>query len=96
MSDITKEEVDSICSTVRRISDRDTLQRIVEAVHSQQSYIINRAIRTLRSGDKVSFTTRDGLLVKGTVVRTKTKNVEVRSDAGRNWNVTASLLQVES
>ncbi len=44
-------------------------------------------------GDRVHFTTNDGSLIQGVVVRLNRKTVGLRSDDGRNWKVSPVLLR---
>lgn len=44
-------------------------------------------------GDRVHFTTNDGSLIQGVVVRLNRKTVSLRSDDGLNWKVSPVLLR---
>lgn len=44
------------------------------------------------AGDRVQFTTRDGKLKQGMVLRLNKKTASVRTDDGANWKVSPTLL----
>ncbi len=73
----------------------DQLRVLNRAVCNQMSSIRDRdsAIkrRTLRAGDKVSWTGRGGY-TEGVIVRVKRKKAICDVGAGRNWDVPLSML----
>ena len=43
-------------------------------------------------GDRVGFTTQDGTLKRGVIVRLNKKTASLRTDDGQNWKVSPGLL----
>ena len=46
-----------------------------------------------KSGDRVSFTTRGGEKLQGTVIKPMVRNIAVRTDDGMSWRVNPGLLR---
>lgn len=70
---------------------------IMEAVHNARAQSGKQTIRQLQVGDTVNFKGRRNVLVTGTVVKIKIKNVVVLDNATQTkWNVPASMLNLVS
>ncbi|WP_430878753.1 hypothetical protein [Granulosicoccus sp. 3-233] len=70
---------------------------IVERAKQQQAADRAEQMARFRSGDRVTFTDKQGKQVNAVVVRPNKKTVTLRSDDDRKWNVSPELLQkVES
>lgn len=84
--------VQTAITAIRNCNTEDDLRQIIEAVKLQRQFISMQAIRVLRAGDTVEFTTR-GRVIQGTVVKVNRKNVKVREANYGTWNVPASMLR---
>lgn len=89
--------VDDVIRFIRSASkdDRRWISSALSEVHNEE---IAAARAEFRIGDRVKFTVRKrgwgNRTIRGTVVRKNVKTIHVRpNDGGREWKVTASLLQ---
>ena len=48
-----------------------------------------------KAGDRVSFTTRGGDKMLGTVIKPMVRNIDVRADDGMSWRINPALLRKE-
>ena len=72
--------------------DAEELNRVVEAVKMRRTYIAKTTARSLSIGDSVSFTSKRGTTVQGTVTKVNPKTVLVDTVHDGRWKVTASML----
>lgn len=70
----------------------DELRCFIEAIKMRRSWLGRQNIRAIVTGDKVSFTGRNGLTITGTVTKVMQKNVIVNTARG-NYRVPANMLQ---
>ena len=70
----------------------DELRNIIEAIKMRRAWLTRQNIRAIVTGDKVSFTGRNGLTLTGTVTKVMQKNVIVNTSRG-NYRVPANMLQ---
>ena len=82
-------EMETINALVSKMSLED-VKMISERLNMQRTFIGKQTIRTLMTGDKVTFNGRRGL-TEGTVLKVNIKNVVVDTGSTR-WNVPASML----
>ena len=78
-----------------KISDfsNEDFVAIMEAVHNARAQSGKQTIRQLQVGDTVNFKGRRNVIITGTVVKIKIKNVVVQDNANQaKWNVPASML----
>ena len=68
------------------------INQIIEAVKLRRNQLHCENARALSTGDRVSFTGRNGSIEKGTVRKIKIKYVLVETDRGSRWNVPGSHL----
>ena len=71
--------------------DNAELNLVVDAVKLRRTFISKESARGLFIGDSVSFESKRGVRVTGTVAKVNSKTVVVDTAQGR-WKVTASLL----
>ena len=74
--------------------DRDSLNKVVEAVKYARSQAHRQMANTLRSGDVVEFDGKYGKTVKGTVIKTAIKYVQVDCGMDGKWRVPAAHLRL--
>ena len=74
--------------------DREDLNRVVEAVKYARSQAHRQMANTLKSGDTVFFDGRYGKTVKGTVIKTAIKYVQVDCGIDGKWRVPAAHLRL--
>ena len=74
--------------------NRDDLNRVVEAVKYARSQAHRQMANTLKSGDTVFFDGRYGKTVKGTVIKTAIKYVQVDCGIDGKWRVPAAHLRL--
>ena len=72
--------------------DAEELNRVVEAVKLRRTFIAKESARGLFIGDAVSFTSKRGQTVQGTVTKVNSKTVVVDTVHDGRWKVTASML----
>lgn len=73
--------------------DRDDLNKVVEAVKYARSQAHRQMANTLKSGDVVFFDGKYGKTVKGTVIKTAIKYVQVDCGIDGRWRVPAAHLR---
>ena len=74
--------------------NRDDLNKVVEAVKYARSQAHREMANTLKSGDIVEFDGRYGKTVKGTVIKTAIKYVQVDCGIDGKWRVPAGHLRL--
>ena len=72
--------------------DATDLDQVIQAVKMRRNQLHCENARALSTGDRVSFTGRNGRIEKGTVRKIKIKYVLVETDRGSRWNVPGSHL----
>jgi len=82
--------INTVLDQVARM-DNAELNRVVDAVKLRRTFISKESARGLFIGDSVSFESKRGVTVQGTVAKVNSKTVVVDTAQGR-WKVTASLL----
>ncbi len=70
----------------------EELRSFIEAIKMRRNWLGRQNIRAIVTGDKVSFTGRNGLTITGTVTKVMQKNVIVNTQRG-NYRVPANMLQ---
>ena len=71
----------------------DQIASVVDAVKLRRNRINNQAITTIQVGDRVQFTGRGGVPVKGSVTKKAIKFVTVDTGSVK-WKVPANMLEV--
>ena len=74
--------------------DRDDLNKVIEAVKYARSQAHRAMANTLKSGDVVFFDGKYGKTVKGTVIKTAIKYVQVDCGIDGKWRVPAAHLRL--
>jgi len=74
--------------------NRDDLNKVVEAVKYARSQAHRQMANTLKSGDIVFFDGKYGKTVKGTVIKTAIKYVQVDCGIDGKWRVPAGHLRL--
>ena len=69
--------------------------RITERLNYLDQLRTHSAMLQFRPGDRVSFTSRDGRLICGALVKYNKKTVTVFADNGQKWNVSPEFLGKE-
>lgn len=69
----------------------DEIRCMIEAIKMRRAWLTRQNIRAIVTGDKVSFTGRNGLTLTGTVTKVMQKNVIVNTPRG-NYRVPANML----
>ena len=78
---------------INKIEDHVEIRDVIQAIKLRQTFIGNKTIRALATGDKVSFNGRNGH-TKGVVKKINRKYVLVDTAAGQ-WRVPATMLVKE-
>ncbi len=74
----------------------DQIDRVIEAVKLRRTALAKGAARSIRVGDRVSFTRqKTGSTLRGTVSKVNPKTVIVDTTTSGRWRVTASMLSVD-
>ena len=74
--------------------NRDDLNKVVEAVKYARSQAHRDAANSLKQGDTVFFDGKYGKTVKGTVIKTAIKYVQVDCGIDGKWRVPAAHLRL--
>ena len=74
--------------------NRDDLNKVVEAVKYARSQAHRDAANSLKPGDTVFFDGKYGKTVKGTVIKTAIKYVQVDCGIDGKWRVPAAHLRL--
>lgn len=72
--------------------NKKELEQLIEAVKQQWSNLESMQKFKFQVGDKVSFEHK-GKRVKGIVIKILQKNIGIKTDDGRKWRVSPSLLR---
>jgi hypothetical protein len=84
--------VETAINAIRTIKSNDDMNRVIEAIKLQRTFLTRQKAVTFRVGDRVSFAAR-GMQVLGTVTKVNIKTIQVKQDNSfTTWKVTASLL----
>ena len=89
---MTKLAIGSIISAIHDM-DREELNQVVEAVKYARSQNHRQMANKLKAGDIVFFDGRYGKTVKGTVIKTAIKYVQVDCGMDGKWRVPAGHLR---
>jgi hypothetical protein len=89
---MTKLAIGSIISAIHDM-DRDELNRVIDAVKYARSQNHRQMANTLKAGDTVFFDGRYGKTVRGTVIKTAIKYVQVDCGMDGRWRVPAGHLR---
>ena len=74
--------------------DNDQLNEVVESIKLKRQFISREAVRSFRVGDLVEFNRRKNSgLVQGKITKVNRKNINVLSNTGTPWRVSATLLR---
>ena len=74
--------------------DNEQLNEIVESIKLKRQVIAREAVRSFRVGDMVEFNRRKySGLVQGKITKVNRKNINVLSNSGTPWRVSATLLR---
>ena len=76
-----------------RAASSEELRTIAGHFKDRQNALAYEAKNYLCPGDKVTFKGKYGEVIRGTVLRNLSKNIEVRAEDGRNWRVSPTLLK---
>ena len=86
-------KLSTIIAEIHNMESKD-LNKVVEAVKYARSQAHRQMANTLRSGDTVEFDGRYGKTVKGTVIKTAIKYVQVDCGTDGKWRVPAAHLRL--
>ena len=89
----TKIAMDTIISAIEDMNQQE-LNRVVEAVKYARSQGHRQMANSLSRGDVVTFEGRYGKTLKGTVIKTAIKYVQVDCGIDGRWRVPGAHLQV--
>ena len=81
---------------LRHMGQEDLLylnQMVVERLNLLAQARSTIELAQFAQGDRVEFTTSDGRIQRGIIVRLNKKTASVRTDEGQNWKVSPGLLR---
>lgn len=84
-----------IINAVYAVGSIDELRHIQSAVSTRRNILTTRAARAFSIGDRVTWQTRLGVPMAGTVTRINRKTIGIRADSNANWRVAPSFLSPE-
>lgn len=87
----------SAIEAIKRLDEEDLLflnQLIVERLKLIAQARATTLMANFSVGDRVSFQTADGRVLKGQVLRLNKKTISVSTDDGQHWNVAPGLLRL--
>jgi len=74
-------------------ADKETLNGIIELIKIRQTRLSQDEANQYMKGDKVKFTSKDGVKIAGTVISVNQKSVSVDDDCGvGRWRVAPCFL----
>lgn len=79
---------------INKIDSTEEIRDLFDAIRLRQTFLGNKTIRALATGDNVSFNGRNGY-TKGTVKKINRKYVLVDTASG-SWRVPATMLTKEA
>jgi len=82
---------------IMNLTDNYELNEVISAIKLKQNYLASEARRKFVAGDRVEFTSRNGVKYTGTVDKIKQKYILVNVDSNINgypqrYNVPATML----
>ena len=82
---------------IMNLTDNYELNEVISAIKLKQNYLASEARRNFIAGDRVEFTSRNGVKYTGTVDKIKQKYILVNVDSNINgypqrYNVPATML----
>ena len=82
---------------IMNLTDNYELNEVISAIKLKQNYLASEARRKFIAGDRVEFTSRNGVKYTGTVDKIKQKYILVNVDSNINgypqrYNVPATML----
>jgi len=86
----------SVTKAVQEIykMDNDQLNQVVEAIKLRRTYLTREAARSFRTGQIVSFTSRTGGKITGSIQKVNRKYIIVDAHVGgTRYKVPASMLE---
>ena len=81
---------------LRHMGEQDLLflnRMVVERLHLLAQVKSTMQLTQFAEGDRVEFTTSDGIVKRAMVVRLNKKTASLRTDDDQNWKVSPSLLR---
>ena len=81
---------------LRHMSEEDLLflnRMVVERLNLLAQARSTVQLAQFAEGDRIEFTTSDGVIKQGVVVRLNKKTASLRTDDAQNWKVSPSLLR---
>ena len=81
---------------LRHMSEEDLLflnRMVVERLNLLAQARSTVQLAQFAEGDRIEFTTSDGVVKQGVVVRLNKKTASLRTDDAQNWKVSPSLLR---
>ena len=86
--------IEQAIDAINRIDNVEDIRDLFDAIRMRQTFLGNKTIRALATGDTVSFTGRNGY-TKGRVKKINRKYVLVDTANG-SWRVPATMLTKEA
>lgn len=86
--------IEQAIDAINRIDDVEDIRDLFDAIRMRQTFLGNKTIRALATGDTVSFNGRNGY-TKGRVKKINRKYVLVDTASG-SWRVPATMLTKEA
>jgi hypothetical protein len=87
---------DLFLQALRHMGEEDLLylnRMVVERLNLLVQARSTVQLAQFAEGDRVEFTTQDGIVKFGVVVRLNKKTASLRTDDAQNWNVSPALLR---
>jgi hypothetical protein len=89
MSQATVKQIQKLIDSLENTSDLAIIGRILKARHNTVQCLAGMAFR---KGQAVMFTSKSGMVVRGTVAKINAKSIDVNSPLGK-WRVSPSMLK---
>ncbi len=87
MKPTTKDIVDFVANL-----DNGGLRVLIEQHNIRKQQLSRNAFHQFKPGDKITFASRRGYPVNGTVIRRMRKNILIEETTGARWRVSPTLL----
>lgn len=78
---------------VQEIKDTDEIHKLNRMIREQFNHLTRQKTREFRVGEEVTFKTKRGPIMKGTVTKINRKTIGVLTDTHMDYRVSPSLLK---
>jgi hypothetical protein len=82
-----------IAREMGKIQTRDEVSQVIAMIRQVQSNMSTKVAMTFMVGEKVSFDSKYGTKVEGTITKINSKTIKLTSTTNQRWTVSPALLK---